>query len=70
VLRVALDRLDQVGDQVVPALERGLDLGPGVVDRVAFVDQPVVGQPEEQRGEDEEPDDDDQDDHRLSLVLR
>src|SRR6266542_3700366 len=35
--------LDQVGNQVVPALELHVDLRPGGVDLVALADQPVVG---------------------------
>jgi hypothetical protein len=49
---VALDRLDEVRDQVVAALELHLDGAPGLVDLVARADQPVVGKhaPQRQQG--------------------
>ena len=40
--RVALDRLDEVRDQVVAPLELHLDLRPRVVDPVALLDEAVV----------------------------
>ena len=46
---VALDRLDQVRHQVVPALELHLDAAPRLVDLVARADQRVVGQHAPQR---------------------
>ena len=46
---VALDRLDQVGDEVVAALELHVDLRPGVVDLVPEPDQAVVRPQERSR---------------------
>ena len=40
---VALHRLDEVGDEVEPALELDIDLGPGVVHLVAAANEAVVG---------------------------
>ena len=58
VLCVALDRLDQVRDQVVAALQRGLDLGPAVVDGVPPGDHAVVDQQRRQRQQHDEADHD------------
>ena len=44
---VALDRLDQVGDEVDPALELDVDLVPAVLHPVALHHQRVVGRDEE-----------------------
>src|SRR5437588_10640474 len=64
---VALDRLHQVGDEVVAALELHADLGPGVVHLVPAPDELVVhgdGQPrEESREEDDYRDHHRRDDH-------
>ena len=57
VRRIALDRLDEVRDQVVAPLELHLDLGPRVVDAVALLDEAVV----ERDHVDHEQDDDDHD---------
>jgi hypothetical protein len=59
VRRVALDRLDEVRDQVPPALQLDLDLRPRVVDAVPQPDEPVVEGDENdgrqrQHGEDHE----------------
>ena len=51
VRRVALDRLDEVRDQVAAPLELHLDLRPGVVDAVAQPDEPVVERDQEDREE-------------------
>ena len=59
VRRVALDRLDEVRDEIPPALELDLDLRPRVVDAVPVADEPVV---ERDREDDQEQDDHDQDD--------
>src|SRR6266508_1133445 len=55
---VALDGLDQVGDQVVTALELHVDLAPRVVDMVPPPNQAVV----DQHGHDQQHDDDRHDD--------
>ena len=38
---VALDRLDEVADEVVPAVELDVDLAPGLLHEVAQLDQPL-----------------------------
>ena len=48
VRRIALDGLDQVRDQVVPALELDVDPAPGLVDAVAPPDHAVVDPDQEQ----------------------
>ena len=58
---VALDRLDQVADQVVPAGELDVDLAPGLLHEVAQPDQAVVGR-DGPADDDEQQDDDDDDD--------
>ena len=60
VLGVALDRLDQIRDEVVAALELDVDLRPGVLDPVPQLDQTVVGGQHVQADEDHE---DDENDH-------
>ena len=52
MLHVALGRLDQVGDQVVAALELHVDLGERVLEAVARTDQAVVHRNHEPDGED------------------
>ena len=52
VLHVALDRLDQVGDEVVPALQLDLDLGEGVLEAVLEGNETVV-YPDHEKEEDE-----------------
>ena len=42
MLGVALDGLDQVGDQVVATLQLRIDVLPGVIDAVALGDHVVV----------------------------
>ena len=59
VLGVTLDGLDQVGDQIVPALELHVDLRPGVLDLVAPADQAVVRR--DQVDDHQQDDDDDHD---------
>ncbi len=65
VRRVPLHRLDQVGDQVVPAAELHVDLRPAVLDAVPERDEPVVREhgPEQQDHDhgDEDPDDEHRD---------
>ena len=58
---VALDRLDEVRDQVAAPLELHLDLGPRVVDAVALLDEAVVQRDHvdhEQHDDDEDSDQD------------
>ncbi len=51
---ITFDCLDKVGDQVVPALELNIDLGPGVLELVAQANQAVVdtNQPGDQGDQD------------------
>ena len=67
-LHVALDRLDQVGDQVVPPLELHVDLAPGVVDLVAPPHESVERGPQAQRHNDDDDDHHDECNH-LCLLL-
>src|SRR5699024_4615485 len=60
---VALDRLDQVADQVVPPLELDVYLAPGLLDEVAQLDQPVVDADRPQDDQHEHHGDDDPDPH-------
>jgi hypothetical protein len=39
---VAFDRFDQVGNQVVPAFELDIDIGPGVLTAHAQLDEAIV----------------------------
>ena len=55
---VALDRVDQVGDQVVPALELDFDLRPGFLGPVPRRDEPVVGEDQPEHDENDDPDND------------
>jgi hypothetical protein len=57
--RVALHRLDQVGDQVAALLQLHVDIGEGLVDVLTQRDQPVVDPEQDQ---DDDDGDDDQDD--------
>ena len=66
---VALDRLDQVRDQVVPALELHADLRPRVVDPVPQPDEAVVPGDEHEHDQDDDHDDDDYCDHVRCLPL-
>jgi len=62
---VALDGLDQVGDEVVTAFQLHVDAAPGFLDLVAARDHRVPDQDVDQAAEqDERDDDDDDDDHR------
>src|SRR4029078_12884520 len=63
----ALDRLDQVRDEVVPALLLDLDLRVRVVDPVPRLDQAVVGEDQEEDQQDDDDGDDDADDHETML---
>ena len=67
---VAAHRLDEVRDQVPPALELHLDLRPRVVDAVPVADEPVVQR--DQRDDDQRDDDqqDDDPDHRSRSYAR
>src|SRR6185503_12574135 len=60
---VALDRLDEVRDQVVPPLELDLDLRPRVVDAVPEADEPVVERDQRDHEERDDHDDHDHGDH-------
>ena len=62
---VALDGLDEVGDQVEAALELNVDLRPGVLDLVAPADQAVVGGDEVDRQQDHDGDHDDEETIRI-----
>src|SRR5258706_39645 len=62
VLRVALDRLHEVGDQVVAALELHVDLGPRVLGLVPAADQAVVHPGHRQDEDDDEQSDPERDD--------
>ena len=57
---VALDRVHEVRDQVVAALELDLDLGERLVDPEAPLDQAVVDPDHEDHRDDDDRDDDDQ----------
>ena len=63
VRRVALDALDEVRDQVVPALELDVDPAPALVDPVAPANHPVVDPDQEQDQDDDDDDDDDDGPH-------
>jgi hypothetical protein len=58
---IPLDGLHEVADEVVPPFELDVDLGPGLLDEVAELDEAVVGAEEP---EDEPQDDDAEDDER------
>ena len=64
---VVLDGLDQVGDEVVAALELHVDLAPGVVHLVAALHQAVVHA--RQNGHDHDHDDDEDDDGDQPTLL-
>ena len=70
MLHVALDGLDQVGDQVVPPLQLHVDLGEGVLVPVPGDDQPVVDahDPERERHPDAQ-EHEQSDDDGTSLAL-
>jgi len=58
VPHVALDRLDEVRDEVVAPLELDVDLRPGLLRPVPERDQPVVGEDEPDQYEDDDANDD------------
>jgi hypothetical protein len=58
VRRVATDRLDQVGDQVVPPAQLGVDVRPRVLDLLLLRDEPVVRDDPDDEQQDEDPADD------------
>jgi len=58
VRRVALDRLDEVRDQIVPAFELHLDLRPRGVDAIAQANEAVVHHDEHDGDQDNDRDDD------------
>ena len=60
--RVALDRLDQVRDEVVPAVQLDVDLPPGLLHQVPQPDEAVVRADDPDEGDHDDHDDDDQDD--------
>src|SRR6478672_7284441 len=60
---VALDGLDEVGDQVVPPLELDLDLRPRVVDAVPQPNETVVEEDQRQQRQHDQHDDHDHGDH-------
>src|SRR4029453_1848564 len=57
---VALDRVHEVRDEVVAALELDLDLGQRLVDAIPLLDQAVVQPDHEDHDQDDDRDDDDQ----------
>ena len=63
---VALDGLDQVGDQVVPPLELHINVRPGRVAAHPQLHQAVV-HPDEHNGDDDEDDEEDDADHERVL---
>ena len=65
--RIALDRLHQVGDQVVATPQLGLDVRPGVVDVLALLHEAVVRDHADDDDEEQHDRDDQEDDH-LSTV--
>ena len=64
VRRVSLHRLDQVGDQVVPAAELHVDLGPTVLDAVPERDEPVEREHGPEHQDDDHGDEDPDGEHR------
>ena len=56
---VALDGLDQVGDEIVAALELDVDAAPGFVDPVAAPDDRVPDEDPDEPDKEQEGDDDD-----------
>src|SRR5207302_9362944 len=54
VVNVVRDGVNQVGDQVVPALQIDIDLRPGFLGPVAGSDQPVVGENQPQDDQDDD----------------
>src|SRR5581483_10869727 len=65
--RVALDRLDQVRDEVVPPPELGVDVRPRVVDELAARDEAVVGHHGHQGDDHHDAEDDPERDHDWSF---
>jgi len=57
---VALDGVDEIRDQVVPPLQLDLDLGEGLVDPEALLDQAVVDPDHDDDQDDDDRDDDQQ----------
>ena len=66
VRRVALDGLDEVADQVVPAGQLDVDLAPGLLHQVAQLDQAVVGHDRPADDHDQDDDEDDDGNHGCS----
>lgn len=66
--RIALDDFDEVGDEVVAALELGLDGLPGVVAAVLLLDDAVVDAHIGEAADDREHDDDDYYNHDRSFL--
>ena len=67
--RVALDRRDEVGDQVVPALQLDVDLRPRLLGPVALSDEAVVTGPQA-NGQEHDNDDDDYEHNHGSGALQ
>ena len=66
VLHVALSGLDEVGDEIVTALELNIDLGEGVLEAIAKGDEAVVDAGDPKAGDQEDGEDnaeDDEDEH-------
>jgi hypothetical protein len=62
VLHVALGGLDEVGDEIVAALELDVDLGEGVFEAIAEGDEGVVDAGDPERGDEKNGEDDAEDD--------
>jgi hypothetical protein len=62
VLEVALGDFDEVGDEVVTALQLDVDLGEGVLEAVAEGDEAVVDAGDEEGGDQRETEESDEDD--------
>src|SRR5262245_38012809 len=67
VRRVALDRLHEVGHEVVPPLELDVDPAPSLLDAVPRGDDAVADEDVDQAEQEKQPDDHDYDDHAVIL---
>ena len=67
-IHVVLDHLDQVGNEVVAALELDVDLAPAVLDLVLAGGKPVIEQRDKAADDHDKDDDNEQDIHRCFLL--